>query len=166
MPQPTQPGLVKQSHDKQQRDTEQQMEKGPGTGSFPILQPMGHLHQGLLSPGATLLGTKCHRKGLLLSFFILFSFTAPEGSLSTLQLLFPILLSSVYVSMTHLPSDPAASPEGISTWLDIMNNGGRTSSEAEAFEFYRERTCSEKCSLSLVHRFKILLETSRKAGKG
>lgn len=137
-----------------------------GQAVFPSYNPWGTCTRGFSSPGATLLGTKCHRKGLLLSFFILFSFTAPEGSLSTLQLLFPILLSSVYVSMTHLPSDPAASPEGISTWLDIMNNGGRTSSEAEAFGFYRERTCSEKSSLSCVHRLKILLETSRKDGKG
>jgi len=35
------------------------------------------------------------------------------------------------------PSASAARPKGLSTWLDVMNCGGRTFSEPETFGFYK-----------------------------
>lgn len=46
-----------------------------------------------------------------------------------------------------------------------MSNGERTFSEDKMLGFYRERAWSENCSISSLHRLKMLAESSRKAGK-
>lgn len=61
----------------------QQMEKGPWTGSFPKPQPTGALApEAALPSPQPFWGMKCHKIGLVLSFFILFLFAVPERALA------------------------------------------------------------------------------------
>lgn len=75
-------------------------EKAPREAVFPNHKPFA---PGTAPPPPQIFwGMKCHKKGLVLPFYLIFVHS-PWGSISTLQLLFPLLLSSVDISMTHLP---------------------------------------------------------------
>lgn len=144
------------------------MEKGPRTGSFPKPQPTGALSPAAaLPPPQPFWGTKCHEKGLILSFLSYSCLQAPRER-QHIAIAFPyssVICPCFHDTLALRPPDPAASPEDTSTWLNITSNAERTFSEDETFGFYRERACSENCSINCIDRLKMLAESSRKAGK-